>query len=268
MIHPLPPTSMDDWTPYELAIAWQVQASFLPRRMPTPQELEDFEVLATLEPARVTAGDFFDVIPLWDGRLALVVADVADKGLGAALMMALSRTLIRTYIIEYSTRYPDSYHLHPQRVLNTVNRRIMEDAANDLFVTAFLGFVDPGSSSMTYANAGHNPPFLYRTRRQGRPVELLRTGMALAVLEENQWERSSTHFDRGDVLVLYSDGLTEAINPAREFFGEARLHDVVASYRGEPLDVLHGAILSAVQSFCEEADVFDDITLMVLRCTK
>jgi serine phosphatase RsbU (regulator of sigma subunit) len=146
------------------------------------------------------------------------VADVADKGTGAALYMALSRTLIRTYAVEYVE--------HPERALAAANRRILSDAHADLFVTVFYGVLDPASGQLAYCNAGHNPPYVLR----GQSCEVLalrRTGMPLGILEEASWEPQQIQLDPGDALLLYSDGITEAQNAAGELFGEARLLEAV-----------------------------------------
>lgn len=254
----------------ELTLAGEIQASFLPESEP---EIEGWQIAAALEPARETSGDFFDLIPMWDGRLGVVVADVADKGMGAALFMALSRTLIRTYATEYATRYPDTYAFHPERVLNTVNQLIIRDTSSNLFVTLFYGIIDPKLGILTYANAGHNPPFLvhckntHGQRATATPVirALPRTGIPLGILEDRVWERGSVEFKPGDVLVLYTDGVTEAQNGRREFFDEDRLVQTIRRAYDRPAREIHQAIVEQILNFVGEEALKDDATLVIVK---
>lgn len=247
----------------ELSIAGQIQSSFLPD---TPPDVEGWELSAVLNPARETSGDFYDMIPMWDGRLGVLVADVADKGVGAALYMALTRTLLRTFAIEFSTRYPENYYFHPERVLNTVNQRITDDTHSDMFVTLFYGIIDPGTASFTYANAGHNPPLLFSRANGSLEVRrLVRTGLPVGLFKDHVWERGSVRLERGDVLVMYTDGVTEAQNDDHECFGEERLQAVATAYLGESAQTIQQAIVSAARDFADDAPQFDDLTLLVVR---
>lgn len=249
----------------ELEIAGEIQASFLPD---APPAIEGWQITASLVSARETSGDFFDLIPLWDGRLGIVVADVADKGVGAALYMALARTLIRTYLTEYSSRYPDNYAFHPERVLNTANQCILQDTHTDLFVTVFLGILDPRLSILTYANAGHNPPMLFPHRpKPGEPPlrALVNTGIPLGVLPGVTWERGSIGLMPGDLLVMYTDGITEARNADGEYFGEERLRAVAQATIDQPAQAVREAILQTTLDFIGDAPQDDDISLLVLR---
>lgn len=240
----------------ELALAGKIQASFLPDELPA---LPGWEVAVALRPARETSGDYFDLIPLGDGKVGILIADVADKGVGAALYMALSRTLIRTYAIEFDENEPQ-----PEVVFFAANGRILKDAHADLFVTAFFGILDPETGLLTYCNAGHNPPYLLRCTGED-PVEALgSTGMPIGVEEEALWERAQVVIGPGDVLVLYTDGIPDAMNGDGEFLGDEALQEVIKNNRGLSTQQIQDLILQKVQSFVDGASQFDDITLMVL----
>lgn len=235
----------------ELALARQMQASFLPTELP---RIAGWELGATLKPARQTSGDFYDVIQLADGRLALLVADVADKGMSAALFMALTRTLLRTYAADY----PED----PARVLRAANERLLTDSSDDSFVTVFYAVLDVRNGSLCYANAGHNPSYIVG---DGRPLALPNTGMPLGIQEDNAWTVAEARLARGDLLLLYTDGIIDAHNGADELFGAERLLQVVAGCRERSVPQVEAAIMNAVREFCGERPQFDDLTLLLAR---
>jgi sigma-B regulation protein RsbU (phosphoserine phosphatase) len=237
----------------ELALAGRVQASFLPGELPlTP----GWQIAAALKPARQTSGDFYDVISLSNGRLGLLVADVVDKGVGAALFMALCRTLIRTYASTHPAR--------PESVLNAVNHRILSETETDQFVTAFYGILDPATGILTYCNAGHPPPLLFG-REPDKPARpLARTGMALGVVDTEAWEQATARFAPGDVLVLYSDGVTDAENRHEAAFNQERLQACVRANLERSAQEIQSALLDEIQEFVGQAIQFDDLTLMVV----
>ncbi|MFC2036817.1 PP2C family protein-serine/threonine phosphatase [Chloroflexota bacterium] len=241
----------------ELAVAGRIQASFLPGSLP---QIPGWQLAATLEPARETSGDFYDVIPLPNGRWGLLVADVADKGTGAALYMALSRTLIRTYAVEYDTQ--------PKRALRAASRRILADASADLFVTVFYGILDPLSDTLIYCNAGHNPPYLLSAQGDDTVQTLTRTGLPLGIrlVEAEGWEQRTVQLPPGSALVLYTDGVTEAQNPQGEFFTEGRLLELLQAQRGSTAQGIQDAVMGALYEFAGDAPhaQHDDITLMAL----
>ncbi|MGH2543442.1 MAG: PP2C family protein-serine/threonine phosphatase, partial [Ardenticatenaceae bacterium] len=234
----------------ELALAGTIQASFLPRDLP---DIAGWEFAVWIAPARQTSGDFCDWIALPGGRLAIVIADVADKGLGAALFMALSRTLIRTYAVEH--------HERPELALAAANQRILSDTNSSMFVTAFFGVLDPTNGILTYCNAGHNPPYMLN----GQAARALgATGLPLGILEELTWNAETLHFAPGDALLLYTDGITEAGNLPGDFFGTERLLAVAQSTAERSAHALQDAITDAVFDWIGPAPQFDDMTMMVL----
>jgi len=238
----------------ELAQAGRVQESFLPEDIP---DISGWDISALLQPARETSGDFYDFIDLPQGQLGIVVADVADKGMGAALYMATCRTLIRTY----AGQHPDE----PGQALAEANHRILADTHGGLFITVFYAVLDPVSGTMTYCNAGHNPPFLFSSINQREPLALTRTGMPLGILDETSWEQGHITFDIGDVLVAYTDGITEAQNTEEAFYEEARLVSVIRSQLGRSAQNIQESVVQDIQEFVGAAPQFDDMTLMVVK---
>jgi sigma-B regulation protein RsbU (phosphoserine phosphatase) len=237
----------------ELEFAGRIQSSFLPKELPS---LDGWELAVTLLPARETSGDFFDIFQLSDGRVGFLIADVTDKGLGAALYMALSRTLLRTYALEYDEQ--------PDIVFFSANERILQDAQADLFVTAFYGILDQSTGELTYANAGHNPPFLLSTKNGGTIHALATTGMPIGIDEDSSWTQTTIPINPDEVLILYTDGIPDAQNSDGDFFRERQLIEVVQNNLGASAQDIQASILDKVQEFVGDAPQFDDITLLVI----
>ncbi len=238
----------------ELEFAGRIQASFLPNELPM---LNGWELAVSFLPARETAGDFFDFIQIQDGKVGLLIADVADKGLGAALYMALSRTLIRTYALEYEAS--------PDIVFFSANERILQDARANLFITAFYGILDPESGLLTYCNAGHSPPMLLSQKDGGMIHALTPTGMPIGIDEDSTWTQAEIYIQPGDLLVLYTDGIPDAQNAEGVFFKERRLIEILQKHQGAHAQEVQAAILEAVTQFSAGNAQFDDITLLVLK---
>jgi sigma-B regulation protein RsbU (phosphoserine phosphatase) len=245
----------------ELALAGEVQTSFLPRKVP---EIPGWLLSATLIPAREASGDFYDFISLPTARWGIVVADVTDKGAGAALYMALCCTLIRTYAVDFPGQ--------PELVFGAVNRRILKDCSSKQFVTAFYGVLDAITGKFVYCNAGHCPPLHFRTGDQDVHT-LARTGLPLGIFDDKTWGQETTQLDPGDVLVLYTDGITEAHQESPHLFGMERLAESVRASLGTAgsqhpsPQKIRDRILAAVHSFAGDGPPYDDIALTVLsRC--
>jgi sigma-B regulation protein RsbU (phosphoserine phosphatase) len=237
----------------ELDLAWQIQAGFLPPDMP---DIPGWQMAAKLKPSRETSGDFYDLFRLPKGQLGILVADVVDKGMGAALFMVLSRTLIRTYAGEYRTE--------PDLVFGATNRRILADTDTDQFVTVFYGILDTGTGKLTYCNAGHNPPYLFSGSTKEEMQALGQTGPPLGILEGVAWKKKSVRLSPGDVLVLYSDGITEAQNKEGAFYGEERLQKAARAALTRPAQGIEDEIMSDVRGFVADAPQQDDIALVVV----
>jgi sigma-B regulation protein RsbU (phosphoserine phosphatase) len=237
----------------ELTLAGRIQASFLPDRMP---DLPGWQLAVSLLPARSTTGDFFDFIQLSEFSWAIIIADVADKGIGPALYMALSRTLLRTF----AAQYPDE----PERVMRLTNQRILSDARAHLFVTLFYGILDAKSGTLMYCNAGHNPPLLFRSSDNPHLLRLDKTGIPIGIDEDATWEYAQLTIQPEDVLVLYTDGITEAQNQEGGFFDEDLLQEAVEDELGGSAYDIQSSILTRLQDFVGDYAQTDDITLMVL----
>ena len=238
----------------EIKLAGTIQSSLLPNAFP---DMAGWQFAVTLAPAGETSGDFFDIIQLSDGKVGFVIADVLDKGVGPALYMTLSRTLIRTYATEFD--------LQPDLVFFATNERILKDTRANLFVTAFFGVLDPLSGSFTYANAGHNPPYFISNENGCEPIALGKTGFPIGIDEDATWQRAQIELQPGDVIVLYTDGVPDAQNFTGEFFKEDSLVSVIQEHLGESAEKLQQSILDAVYDFVGDAPPFDDITLMILQ---
>jgi len=241
----------------ELSIAAEIQQSFLPETM---NPLEGFDIAGRNVMAKEVGGDFFDVIPLEvipisQHRLGLMIADVSGKGIPAALFMALSRIVVRVN----ASWYPDQ----PAEAIRTANAIISADSKSGMFVTLFYATLNAENRVLTYVNAGHNPPLLYHA--DGSFEELEATGMAMGALKEAEYSAGNKTLEKGDVLVMYTDGITEAENNRQEMFGEARLRDVIARYQGMDSKAMMAKILDEVKAFCGDYPQSDDITLMIIR---
>jgi len=235
----------------ELVRAAQVQGSFLPEET---LKIPGWDLAVTLLPARRTSGDYYDFIPLPDGRVGLLVADVADKGAAAALFMASSRSLIRTYAGEFAEK--------PEMVIGAASRRLLTDTHAGLFVTVFYGVLDPENGTLAYCNAGHTPGIYLPV--EGKFQTLSRTGSPLGVFEDSHWERAEIQLTPGETLVFYTDGVTDAQNEEDQFFGEKGLLMALKHNRTGTAEQIRDSVLAEIHKFAGNQPQFDDITLMVL----
>jgi serine phosphatase RsbU (regulator of sigma subunit) len=239
----------------ELEIARNIQQSLLPRTTPIVQGAE---LSALALPARQVGGDFYDFIPLAEHKIGLVIADVSGKGVPAALFMALSRALMRAHSLQ-DPRVA-------QAVMQT-NKLILECGASGMFVTLFYAIVDPQTRTLKYVNAGHNPPIHYQ-HKTGNVQLLEADGIALGVLDEIELEEKEVLLEDGDLVVLYTDGVSETMNVEDEEFGEQRLIQLVTTHQDLSAKELMQEIQAEALAFAGEAPQYDDFTLMVVKVGK
>ena len=239
----------------ELSVANKMQQSILPTCFPKGP---GFEIFGSMKPAKDVGGDFFDVLALEDGRIGLVVADVSDKGVPAALFMMSSRTLLKGAAIGHDA---------PGKVLTEVNQLLQEENDAAMFVTVFYAAFDPANGEFAYANGGHNTPLIVHA--DGSSTLLPTTGgVALGVVPEFTFEETSVTLRPGDRVILYTDGVPEAENNQGDQFGLERLCEVCTKGGGQDVRTTNAAVFEAVESFAGEAPQFDDVTCLTLCCSE
>ncbi len=237
----------------ELQMAREIQELLLPRHMP---QIPGYEVAAVWQSAREVAGDFYDLFALSDSSMGVVIADVSDKGAPAALFMASARSMIRSHALAgYS----------PFETLSRTNDMIMSDAGDGTFVTVFYSLFQEGGATV-HVNGGHNPPVLYR-RSRDQVTFLPRGGRALGWFPNNPLKPLELSLEPGDVIVYYTDGLTDAENPNGDSFGETRLAQAVGHCAHDSAAGMVNSLVNEVEYFCRGTPAFDDLTLCIVRYT-
>jgi len=233
-------------------LAREIQESFLPECCP---EVEGWDLAAEWRAARGVGGDFYDFVSLPGDHLGLVIADVSDKGMGAALYMALSRAVLRAAALTT---------VDPAETLRRANRVLMDDARSGMFVTVFYAIVSTRTGVMTYARAGHSPALLLRVHSR-EVIELRPSGAVLGILDDPQIEKGSQQMQPGDVLLLYTDGVVEAVNEEQQEFGRKRLTQALQHCDDVSAEDALMRIDAAMQTFVAGQPQSDDITLIVMR---
>jgi sigma-B regulation protein RsbU (phosphoserine phosphatase) len=236
----------------ELQMAYRVQASLLPEQVP---ELPDWDFAALWQPAREVAGDYYDFIPEKNAGIGLVIADVTDKGMPAALFMAFTRSIVRASLDRAAS---------PAEGISRANYLISAESTYDFFVTLFYACLDPASGELTYVNAGHNPPLICRPS-QAELEPLTRTGIPLGIEPDSVYEQRTVQLASGDFLLLYTDGVVETFDPQGQEFGLARLEAVLRENRSRPAAEIIEAVGQAVSGFAGAAIPSDDITMVLVK---
>lgn len=236
----------------ELQMAFQVQSSLIPKGTP---HFPDWEFAAFWQPAREVAGDYYDFIHKENQKLGLVIADVTDKGMPAALFMALTRSIVRASFNQSNS---------PARAITMANRLICADSTSDMPVTLFLCQFAPERQEIIYVNAGHNPPLHFQAK-QNEFFEMKRTGMALGVESQVKYSQSIQSVSPGDFIVFYTDGVIDATTRENEEFGQERFLRVLYDHSSDPADKIILAIKESIGDFTGSNAPYDDITIVIAR---
>ena len=239
----------------ELNVATQIQADMLPRIFPAFPARTEFDIYATMDPAKEVGGDFYDFFLVDDDHLAVVVADVSGKGVPAALFMVIAKTLIKNHAQNRET---------PAEVFTHTNAQLCEGNDAGLFVTAWMAVLEISTGKLIYVNAGHNPPLL---QRAGGSYEWLRSrpGFVLAGMEGMRYRENEMELNPGDRLFLYTDGVTEATDANKELYGDDRLQAALDRQGNVPVRQLLTGIKESIDAFVGDAEQFDDITMLGLE---
>ncbi|MBX3082844.1 MAG: SpoIIE family protein phosphatase [Anaerolineae bacterium] len=238
----------------ELLLSQRIQRSMLPRTTPS---IDQWRFAAEYQSARQVGGDFYDFfrLPGDPNTLCIVIADVSDKGVPAALFMAQCRTMIRTTTTNFGS---------PALILHKANALIQQDGESDMFLTCFYAMLDTLTGQLTFANAGHNYPLWWH---EGELHELHARGMLLGMIEDITLTEATIQIDRGDLILFYTDGVTEAMNEHEELFGEERLRELLGAHLHDTVEEIQAAITNALAEFVGDAPRSDDVTFVVLqRC--
>ncbi|NPA25064.1 MAG: SpoIIE family protein phosphatase [Deltaproteobacteria bacterium] len=239
----------------ELNIASEIQMGILPNIFPPFPNRTEFNLYATLKPAREVGGDLYDFFMLDDTHLCFSVGDVSGKGVPAALFMAITQTLVKT-----------RSGFDPAAVLSQVNNDLARDNPSMMFVTLFLGILDLTTGELFYGNGGHNPPYRLSPGPSGSCSALPTTdGIALGVMEDFSFAGNRTKLEPGETLFIFTDGVTEAMNRAGELYDEERLEALLPQLSGLPPAEIAAAVIDDLGKFTDGADQTDDITMLVIR---
>jgi sigma-B regulation protein RsbU (phosphoserine phosphatase) len=255
LIHEKETESIKELIESELKVAREIQMDIVPKIFPPFPDRTEFDIHAVIQPAKEVGGDFYDFFFINDHTFAIAIGDVSGKGVPASLFMAVTKTLLK------ATATPG---LQPNETLAAVNHELCRDNDSAMFVTVFLGIVDLTDGKFCYSNGGHNPPILLR---KDGSMELLRKtpGMALGVMDDIPFGSNEMQLSKDDTLILYTDGIVEAIDSHETLYGEERFTTFIRNHPGLPVQILNRLILEEVQNFAGLAPQADDITILSFR---
>jgi phosphoserine phosphatase RsbU/P len=239
----------------ELSIAQEIQRGLLPKIFPPFPLCPQIDLHAALYPARHVGGDLFDFYFLDDHRLLFTVGDVADKGVPSALFMAITKTLVKS---------ASSQDTDPARMMERVNADLSADNPSSMFVTLVIGILDIRTGMIDYVNAGQNPPLLVSANAGTADFKREISGPPGGAMEDVPYRLLSMQMHPGDMLVVYTDGITEAMSPAKAEYGNDRLQEKVRALNGASAEVIVGAVIDDVRAHSAEEEQSDDITILCL----
>ena len=240
----------------DLAVAREIQQAILPRIFPPfPEEAANMDIAASMNAAKDVGGDFYDFFRIDADHIGFVIADVSGKGVPAAIFMAVCRTLIRATGIR---------GVSPSECITYSNSLLAKESVNAMFVTAFYGIYNIRTGEVKYANAGHNPPYLMKADGSVKVLPLSHDFVA-GVIDDFQYTEETTLLEKGDTLLLFTDGVTEATSPTYEEYGEQRLEQRLSQLTQVGCQQIIDAIKADVKAFAGEAEQSDDITLLALK---
>ncbi|MBU2650599.1 MAG: SpoIIE family protein phosphatase [Bacteroidetes bacterium] len=239
----------------EIKIARDIQQGILPKIFPPFPDREDVDLFAFLEPAREVGGDLYDFFFIDNENLCFAIGDVSGKGIPSSLLMAITRTLLRAKVVSL---------IDPNVIVSQMNRELCRDNDNAMFVTFFLGILNLPTGNLSYCNAGHNFPLLRKQNHEIIPLSQTH-GTPLGLFEEYQYHMSSLTLDKKDMLILYTDGVSEAFDPNQVLYSEKRIEKIIAGYPSDDPKGLSLNIQEDVKKHSGIAEQSDDITIMVVR---
>lgn len=236
----------------ELQIAAEIQQRLLPEQIP---QIRNYEVATAAFPCRTIGGDFYDVVPLENDRFAIVMADVSGKGIPAALLVSTLHASFRAYIQSHSDL---------AQLVTRLNSVVYENTTSDKFITFFIMILDTAAHTLTFVNAGHNSPYLFRGSN-GSVEELAASGLPLGMMDTADYQASTVQLDPQDVVVLYTDGVTEAMDKSQDLYGEERFRKCISNFLGSKVTEVKDKVVIDVREFVGLEPASDDITLLVAK---
>ncbi len=240
----------------DLAVASEIQQAILPRIFPPfPENAQQIDIAASMNAAKDVGGDFYDFFRIDDDHISFVIADVSGKGVPAAIFMAVSRTLIRATGIR---------GVSPSECITYCNSLLVEESVNCMFVTVFYGIYNLRTGEVTYTNAGHNPPYVVKADGSIHRLPVTKN-VLVGFVEDYKYTEDTIHLEHGDTLLLYTDGVTEAINSKCEEYGSERLKAVLARHAQSGCQEMIDAVKADVKAFAGEEEQSDDITLLAIK---